>query len=135
MANLKIGQKVGKTLLKTLTKFGLRPDDIVEMIEEIGIDNIIAEQLQEIKTEENEKIVIFGYADEDNNFKFTAAGISEIKTESGTVSQIGKQYPFDFFGQKQVTVFTITGMIGELIKLAFSSLDKPKQKKVKKLKK
>ena len=121
----KIGDKIGKTIIKNIKRFGLRPDDITDMITEFGIDQIIAEVLETSKKGKNENPVLIGYYDNDE-FKFRVVGLSvDHNMDNEEIQKVAGTYPIQFFGTEKKT-FTITELINELITIAFNSDKKEK---------
>ena len=119
----KIGKSIAKTVFKQIKKFGIRPDDITDMLEEADIDGIIAEKLNELKESETDTIVLAGYY-EDSKFKFSAVSVVKEKTEKGTEMRITKRHKFSFFRNEKTDHFTITELISSLLNMMFSVTEK-----------
>jgi len=121
----KIGEKIGKTIFKNIKRFGLRTDDITDMITEFGIDKIIAETLEKSKKGKNENTVLIGYYDNDE-FKFRIVGLyPDRNIDNEDIQRVAGSYPIQFFGTEKQT-FTLTELINQLITLAFDSDKKDK---------
>lgn len=118
MAN--IGKGVGKALLKSLKVFGLRPDDITDLLTEFELDSFIVNEIKEIvKKDHANNIKIIGEVNEKGKIVFSA------------IDDLGKTHSINFFGV-QKNNFSITNLVTELVNLAFNSIEKENKKSKKK---
>jgi len=124
--NKKIGKSIGKAVVKQIKRFGIRPDDITDMLTEFDIDGMITGELQKLKSENADNIVLIGSYD-GKKFKFKAHDILITETENGKIAEIGSSHSFTLFGNTETEYFTISSLIKDLLELFFNSFDKKKK--------
>lgn len=109
---------LGKTILKTIKRLGVKSKDITELLDGLGLDSIINEFLKESAKKNNEKELIFlGYQKEDL-FIMQPFAIKTIEINGLKYQVIANSYSIHLFGQEYKEI-QLKDLINNLIEIAF----------------
>jgi len=109
---------LGKTIIKTIKRLGVKAKDITELLDGLGLDSIINQFLKDSAKKNNEKELIFLGYQKDDSFIMKPFAINTIEVDGIKYQVVGKSYPIELFGQ-QYNEIKLKDLINNLIEIAF----------------
>ncbi|GEM_PF-4129959 len=119
-------KKIASQIPKIMKLIGIKPADIIELIEEVGIEKSLSEKMKKIAVEKGkDSVVLVGFPKEDT-FNYSLVSLVSEQIEGETKIYLKDFVPVEIFGKIREQI-TATEVIKEMVLMYFDTQVKGKK--------